>query len=82
MLRAGYPQSNALVSGTRVTNGGRNEDGVFIEVETEGRVERIEGDYVLVSVGRRPSLTGVDAAALGLAVGKRGEQQHVESLRR
>ena len=30
-------------------------------------------DRVLVSVGRRPVLHGVDAAALGLAVGKRGE---------
>ena len=29
-------------------------DGVFIEVEQDGKRERIEGDYVLVSVGRRP----------------------------
>jgi dihydrolipoamide dehydrogenase len=66
-------QGLEIRTATRVTNGGRNEDGVFIEVETGGKVERIDGDYVLVSVGRRPSLTGVDAAALGLAVGKRGE---------
>ena len=28
---------------------------------------------MLVSVGRKPSLSGIDAAALGLSVGKRGE---------
>ena len=28
---------------------------------------------MLVSVGRRPSTTGIDAAALGLNIGKRGE---------
>jgi dihydrolipoamide dehydrogenase len=58
---------------TRVTNGGRTADGVFIEVEHEGKPERIEGDCVLVSVGRRPATGGIDAAALGLNVGKRGE---------
>jgi dihydrolipoamide dehydrogenase len=58
---------------TRVTNGGRTESGVFVEVENDGKSERIEGDYVLVSVGRRPSTTGIDAKSLGLALGKRGE---------
>ncbi|MDB4877134.1 MAG: dihydrolipoyl dehydrogenase [Gemmatimonadetes bacterium] len=60
-------------TGTRVTNGGRTETGVFIEVEKDGKAERIEGDYVLVSVGRRPSTNGIDVKALGLNVGKRGE---------
>jgi dihydrolipoamide dehydrogenase len=60
-------------TGTRVTNGGRTESGVFIEVERDGKSERIEGDYVLVSVGRRPVTGGIDAKALGLNVGKRGE---------
>ena len=60
-------------TGTRVTNGGRTDDGVFIEVEKDGKSERIDGDYVLVSVGRRPVTSGIDAKALGLNVGKRGE---------
>jgi dihydrolipoamide dehydrogenase len=58
---------------TRVTNGGRTDTGVFIEVEHDGKSERIEGDCVLVSVGRRPATAGIDAKALGLNVGKRGE---------
>jgi dihydrolipoamide dehydrogenase len=60
-------------SGTRVTGGGRTESGVFVDVEKDGKTERIEGDYVLVSVGRRPTTTGIDAKTLGLALGKRGE---------
>ena len=60
-------------TGTRVTNGGLTENGVFVEVEKDGATERIEGDHVLVSVGRKPSTTGIDANALGLNLGKRGE---------
>jgi dihydrolipoamide dehydrogenase len=58
---------------TRVTNGGRTDTGVFIEVEKDGKPERLEADCVLVCVGRRPSTNGIDVKALGLNVGKRGE---------
>ncbi|HET9013135.1 MAG TPA: dihydrolipoyl dehydrogenase [Gemmatimonadaceae bacterium] len=60
-------------TGTRVVNGGRTDAGVFIEVEKDGTTERIEGDHVLVSVGRRPATAGIDVQALGINVGKRGE---------
>jgi dihydrolipoamide dehydrogenase len=60
-------------TGTKVVSGGRNGDAVFIEVEKDGKTERIDGDYVLVCVGRRAAATGIDAQALGLNVGKRGE---------
>jgi dihydrolipoamide dehydrogenase len=71
--RAFRKQGLEIRANTRVTDGGRTESGVFVVVEHEGESERIEGDYVLVSVGRRPALTGIDAKALGLNVGKRGE---------
>jgi dihydrolipoamide dehydrogenase len=58
---------------TRVTGGGREGDGVFVTVEKDGKTERLEGDYVLVSVGRRPATAGIDAEALGLKRGRRGE---------
>jgi len=35
--------------------------------------ETLDGDHVLVAIGRRSSITGIDAQALGLALGKRGE---------
>ncbi len=66
-------QGLELRTGTRVVGGAREGDRVFVDVEKDGTPERIEGDYVLVSVGRRPVLTGIDAAAIGLAVGRRGE---------
>src|SRR3954471_5559951 len=74
-------QGLEIHTGTRVTNGGRSDNGVWIEVEREGKTEKIEGDYVLVSVGRRPATGGVDAAALGLNVGKRGEILVDEQMR-
>ena len=60
-------------TGAKVTSGKRTADGVSIEIEKDGAKETLTGDYVLVSVGRRPSLTGIDAAKLGLQVSKRGE---------
>ena len=58
---------------TKVVNGGLTDDGVFVEIERDGNRERLEGDHVLVSVGRRPSTNGIDTKSLGIATGKRGE---------
>jgi dihydrolipoamide dehydrogenase len=58
---------------TKVVSGKRTGDSVAIEIEKDGARETLTGDYVLVSVGRRPSLNGIDASALGLEVTKRGE---------
>jgi dihydrolipoamide dehydrogenase len=60
-------------TGTRVTGGASNATGVSVEIEKEAAKESLTGDHVLVSVGRRPSLNGIDATKLGLSVGKRGE---------
>src|SRR5688500_2736661 len=59
--------------GTRVTGASRSGDTVRIEVEKDGAKDALEAEYVLVSVGRRPLLNGIDAAALGLKLGQRGE---------
>jgi dihydrolipoamide dehydrogenase len=66
-------QGLEIRAGTRVTAGQRTKDGVSIEIEKDGAKETLQGDYVLVSVGRRASLTGIDAAKLGLNLSKRGE---------
>ena len=60
-------------TGTKVTGGRREDDHVVIEVEENGTPASFTADCVLVSIGRKPALYGVDAAALGLALGKRGE---------
>ncbi|HEX9606391.1 MAG TPA: dihydrolipoyl dehydrogenase [Gemmatimonadaceae bacterium] len=59
--------------GSKVTGAKVEANRVLVDVEKDGNKETIEADYVLVSVGRTPSLTGIDAAALGLGVSKRGE---------
>jgi len=59
--------------GTKVTGAEVRADGVTIHAEKDGTALSFDGDYVLVSVGRKPSLSGVDAAALGLTLGARGE---------
>jgi dihydrolipoamide dehydrogenase len=66
-------QGLELRTGTKVTAGRREGDRVLLDVAKNGATEMLEADYVLVAVGRRPSLNGIDAAALGLNVGPRGE---------
>ncbi|MEP6990146.1 MAG: dihydrolipoyl dehydrogenase [bacterium] len=66
-------QGLAFRTSAKVTGARREGDTMFVDVEKDGATETLEADHVLVSVGRKPSLTGVDAAALGLKVGQRGE---------
>jgi dihydrolipoamide dehydrogenase len=68
-------QGLELRAGTRVTAASPEESHVSLHTEREGTQETLEADRVLVAVGRRPALTGIDAKALGLATGPRGEIQ-------
>jgi dihydrolipoamide dehydrogenase len=58
---------------TRVTGADRSGDNIVISLEREGQSRTIDASHVLVAVGRKPALSGIDVAALGLALGKRGE---------
>lgn len=60
-------------TGTRVVGGKVLKSGVEVAIESNGSRETLSGDHVLVSVGRRPSLTGIDAQALGMKLSQRGE---------
>jgi len=66
-------QGLELRPATRVTGGRRDGNNVFVDIEKDGAKETLEGDYVLVAVGRKPVLSGIDAPGLGLTLGKRGE---------
>jgi dihydrolipoamide dehydrogenase len=66
-------QGLTLRTGTKVTGATVEESRVLVQVDKDGQAETLDADYVLVSVGRRPWLTGIDAGALGLATGPRGE---------
>src|SRR3954468_2616186 len=66
-------QGLGIRAGSKVTGAKVEANRVLVDVEKDGKKETIEADYVLVSIGRRPSLTGIDAKALGLELGKGGE---------
>jgi dihydrolipoamide dehydrogenase len=66
-------QGLELHTSTKVTGGHRDGARIVIGTEQNGAARTFGADYVLVSIGRKPALTGVDAKALGLALGKRGE---------
>jgi dihydrolipoamide dehydrogenase len=74
-------QGLEIRAGTKVVSGSRSGDSVTIEVEKDGVREKLTGDYVLVSVGRRPALTGIDAAKLGLELSERGEIRVDDQMR-
>jgi len=59
-------------TGTKVTGARRDGDRMLVDVEKDGAKETLEADRVLVSVGRKPLLSGIDAKALGLTLGARG----------
>jgi dihydrolipoyl dehydrogenase len=71
--RALTKQGMDIRAGTRVTGATIEDARIVIQTERDGQQSSVETDYVLVSVGRRPLLTGIDAAKLGLGLGKRGE---------
>jgi dihydrolipoamide dehydrogenase len=66
-------QGLELRTATKVTGAERTADGVRVQLDKDGKTEALDADYVLVSVGRRPAIVGVDAQALGIATGPRGE---------
>ncbi len=66
-------QGLELHTGTKVTGGHREGSRVVVGTEKDGNARTFGADYVLVSIGRRPALTGINAQLLGLALGSRGE---------
>jgi dihydrolipoamide dehydrogenase len=60
-------------TGTKVTGGHRDKKAVYVDIEKDGKTETLEADHVLVSVGRKSWLNGIDAATLGIKTGQRGE---------
>jgi dihydrolipoamide dehydrogenase len=74
-------QGMELRTGVRVTGARRADSRIVLDIDNGSSTEQIDGDYVLVSVGRRPILTGIDAASLGLDLGTRGEILVDEQMR-
>ncbi|GCF94391.1 dihydrolipoyl dehydrogenase [Enterococcus florum] len=47
-------------------------NGVLVEFETKGKTQKIEADYVMVTVGRRPNTDDLGLERAGVNVGDRG----------
>ena len=60
--------------GTKVTGATQSGESVRLAVEPAngGQAETIEADVVLVAIGRKPRLDGIDVVSLGLALDGRG----------
>ena len=74
-------QGLELHTGTRVTGADINDERISITLERDGQTRSLDASHVLVAVGRKPLLSGIDATALGLALGKRGEIMVDDQLR-
>ena len=66
-------QGLEIHTGTRVTGAEVADDRITVSLERDGQTRTLEASHVLVAVGRKPLLSGIDAGALGLALGPRGE---------
>ena len=67
-------QGIAFKLGTKVTGVAATDDRLTVSVEPAagGETDTLEADIVLVAIGRRPRLDGVDVETLGLALDDRG----------
>ncbi len=74
-------QGLEIIAGAKVIDGKRNGDVVTVTIEHDGAQKSIEGDYALVSIGRKPAMAGINAEALGLKLGSRGEIQVNDEMR-
>jgi len=74
-------QGLELHTGTRVTGADIGEDRIVVSLEREGQTRTLEASHVLVAVGRKPLLSGIDAASLGLELGPRGEIRVDDQMR-
>jgi dihydrolipoamide dehydrogenase len=50
----------------------KNREGADVEVESEGKVQRIPADKVLVAVGRRPNSAGFGLEQIGVEIDGKG----------
>jgi dihydrolipoamide dehydrogenase len=60
-------------TGTRVTSAETLDDRIVVQLDRNGEAKTLDASHVLVAVGRKPSLSGIDASSLGLKLGSRGE---------
>jgi dihydrolipoamide dehydrogenase len=68
-------QGFEIRTSTKVTKAEKSGEGVTLTVEPAqgGEAQTIEADVVLVSIGRRPNIEGLNLEAAGVQLNKRGQ---------
>ncbi|HEX8624451.1 MAG TPA: dihydrolipoyl dehydrogenase [Allosphingosinicella sp.] len=68
-------QGFEIRTSTKVTKAEKKGEGIVLAVEPAqgGEAQSIEADVVLVSIGRRPNVEGLDLEAAGVKLNKRGQ---------
>lgn len=61
-----------VITGAKVLSAARNGAEKAVSYEKDGKTETIAADELLMAIGRKPSLNGIDAKAIGLEVDKKG----------
>jgi pyruvate/2-oxoglutarate dehydrogenase complex dihydrolipoamide dehydrogenase (E3) component len=75
---ASIVRESLVRDGVRVIEGGkavaveRTENGLAVEIELKDAKERAAGSHLLIAVGRRPTVAGLDLEAAGVAADKSG----------
>ena len=72
--RALKKQGIEILTGARMLRIEKTAGGLKSVYELEGQEYSVEADQVLMAVGRKPNLAGVDAESLGLAL---GDKKHI-----
>ncbi len=61
-----------IITSAKAIEAIENDDGVSVTYEVDNKQETIEGDYVLVTVGRRPNTDDLGLNMAGVEVNERG----------
>ena len=60
-----------ILTGAKMLRVEKGEAGLRAVYELDGKQDAVEADQVLMAVGRRPNLSGIDAEALGLKLSEK-----------
>jgi len=74
ITRIGREKGIRIITGARVNKISRGmDDSYSVSFEKNGNEEFVSADQILMAVGRKPLLTGIDADKLGLELNERGQ---------
>ncbi len=74
-------QGVKILYGTKAKSYKKTTSGVTVEVEKEGKTEKLDAEKILVTVGRKPNSDQMNLKDIGLAIDERGFLKVNEQMR-